>query len=106
MRHEYVGDVGDFGKYALLNALASKDMPLGVVWYLNTCIESNNDGSANRRAANRGAAPHKIFWNGDRRWGRGFEWNCGHHFCDIQGRPRRSTGVDGNAKPKAGWQRT
>jgi len=44
MRHEYVGDVGDFGKYALLNALAGADLSLGVVWYLNTCVESNNDG--------------------------------------------------------------
>jgi hypothetical protein len=44
MRHEYVGDVGDFGKYALLNALAGEDLQLGVVWYLNASTESNNDG--------------------------------------------------------------
>jgi hypothetical protein len=44
MRHEYVGDVGDFGKYALLTALAGEDLRLGVVWYLNVCAESNNDG--------------------------------------------------------------
>jgi hypothetical protein len=44
MRHEYVGDVGDFGKYALLTALC-KDLRLGVVWYLNDRAESNNDGS-------------------------------------------------------------
>ncbi len=45
MRHDYVGDVGDFGKYALLTALAGEDLRLGVVWYLNVCAESNNDGS-------------------------------------------------------------
>lgn len=45
MRHGYVGDVGDFGKYALLAALASNDLCLGIVWYLNICAESNNDGS-------------------------------------------------------------
>lgn len=44
MRHEYVGDVGDFGKYALWAALAANDLRLGVVWYLNICAESNNDG--------------------------------------------------------------
>ena len=44
MRHEYVGDIGDFGKYALLKALAGNDLTLGVVWYLNVAHESNNDG--------------------------------------------------------------
>jgi hypothetical protein len=44
MRHEYFGDVGDFGKYALLTALAREDLQLGVVWYLNGSTESNNDG--------------------------------------------------------------
>ena len=44
MRHEYVGDIGDFGKYALLKALAGNDLTLGVVWYLNVVNESNNDG--------------------------------------------------------------
>jgi hypothetical protein len=45
MRHEYVGDVGDFGKYSLLNTLAAEDLRLGIVWYLNVSPESNNDGS-------------------------------------------------------------
>lgn len=44
MKHEYVGDIGDFGKYALLKALAASDLVLGVAWYLNVAHESNNDG--------------------------------------------------------------
>lgn len=45
MQHRYVGDVGDFGKYALLNALASSGLRLGVIWYLNEFEESNSDGN-------------------------------------------------------------
>jgi hypothetical protein len=45
MRLEYICDVGDFGKYAFLTALAANDLSLGVVWYLNVCSESNNDSS-------------------------------------------------------------
>jgi hypothetical protein len=44
MQHRYVGDVGDFGKYALLNALASSGFRLGIIWYLNEYEESNSDG--------------------------------------------------------------
>ncbi len=44
MQNRYVGDVGDFGKYGLLKALARDDLRLGVVWYLNPDAESNNDG--------------------------------------------------------------
>ena len=44
MQHRYVGDVGDFGKYALLNALASSGLRLGIVWYLNEFEEGNSDG--------------------------------------------------------------
>ena len=41
MRDEYVGDIGDFGKYALLRALCGKpkspglNLNMGVVWYFN-----------------------------------------------------------------------
>jgi len=35
MRDSYVADVGDFGKYALLNALAGNDLRLGVFWCRN-----------------------------------------------------------------------
>jgi hypothetical protein len=44
MQDRYVGDVGDFGKYALLNALAGDTLPLGVVWCLNPSPERNHDG--------------------------------------------------------------
>jgi hypothetical protein len=35
MRDDFVGDIGDFGKYALLNALAGSDFTLLVNWYFN-----------------------------------------------------------------------
>jgi hypothetical protein len=46
MRHAYVGDVGDFGKYGLLRALHRHDPSkrLGIVWYLTAEYEPNNDG--------------------------------------------------------------
>lgn len=34
MKNQYFGDVGDFGKYGLLTALASNEIKLGVNWYL------------------------------------------------------------------------
>lgn len=46
MRHPYIGDVGDFGKYGLLRVLAGDGhgLRLGVVWYLTDSAEHNNDG--------------------------------------------------------------
>jgi len=45
MRHSYVGDAGDFGKYGLLRAFCERDHDqLGVVWYLTDSDEHNNDG--------------------------------------------------------------
>ena len=44
MQNRYVGDIGDFAKYSLLNALSGDDLRLGVVWYLNTEEEQNGDG--------------------------------------------------------------
>lgn len=44
MRDSYVADVGDFGKYALLNALAGDDLRLGVVWCRNTLEDASQDG--------------------------------------------------------------
>ncbi len=35
MRDDFVGDIGDFGKYALLTALAGSDFTLHVNWYFN-----------------------------------------------------------------------
>jgi len=45
MQDSLVGDVGDYGKYALLNALAGNDLKLGVNWYLNREITKVGDGS-------------------------------------------------------------
>jgi hypothetical protein len=44
MRDSYVADVGDFGKYALLKALAGSDLRLGVVWCRNTVQDASQDG--------------------------------------------------------------
>ncbi len=44
MQDKYVGDIGDFGKYALLKALAKDSLRLAVVWYLNAVPEANQDG--------------------------------------------------------------
>jgi len=46
MRHSYVADVGDFGKYGLIRALCAErpTCHLGVVWYLTEVIETRNDG--------------------------------------------------------------
>ncbi|MBI4164588.1 MAG: hypothetical protein HY508_02510 [Acidobacteria bacterium] len=44
MQDKYVGDIGDFGKYALLNFLAKRDVVLGVVWYLTSAECDSRDG--------------------------------------------------------------
>lgn len=47
MRHNFVNDIGDYAKYALLRALCASGQPtlrLGVIWYLTQHAESNNDG--------------------------------------------------------------
>jgi hypothetical protein len=47
VRHNFVNDIGDYAKYALLRAIcASSDIPmrLGVIWYLTDHAESNGDG--------------------------------------------------------------
>ena len=41
MKNQYVGDVGDYGKYGLLRFLADHGITIGVNWYL-----TENDGSA------------------------------------------------------------
>ena len=42
MQDKYVGDIGDFGKYSLLNAVSQGSL-LGVAWYKYP-DETNNDG--------------------------------------------------------------
>lgn len=48
MQDRYVGDIGDFGKYGLLQALTSQDqtppLRLGVVWYLYPDESMTSDG--------------------------------------------------------------
>jgi hypothetical protein len=44
MRDSYVADIGDFGKYALLNALAGNDLRLGVLWCCNSLADATQDG--------------------------------------------------------------
>ena len=49
MQNRYVGDLGDFGKYALLKTLAGPTatpdhLRLGVLWYLVPDETGNNDG--------------------------------------------------------------
>jgi hypothetical protein len=44
MQDRYAGDIGDFGKYALLKALVATDLRLGAVWYLNPDEEENRNG--------------------------------------------------------------
>ena len=43
MKNQYVGDVGDFGKYSLLRILAEEGIKIGVNWYL-TEDDGSNDG--------------------------------------------------------------
>jgi hypothetical protein len=47
VRHNFVNDIGDYAKYALLRALCGSDpklIRLGVIWYLTEHAESNGDG--------------------------------------------------------------
>lgn len=47
VRHNFVNDIGDYAKYALLRALCASGQPpirLGVIWYLTEHVERNNDG--------------------------------------------------------------
>ena len=44
MKNQYVGDIGDYGKYGLLRFLANKGKRIGVNWYL-TDDDHGNDGN-------------------------------------------------------------
>lgn len=43
MKNQYVGDIGDYGKYALLRAFVNAGVSVGVNWYL-TDNDGSNDG--------------------------------------------------------------
>lgn len=52
MQDKFVGDVGDFGKYGLLNYVYTQSQEnickekicIGINWYKNTKEKENNDG--------------------------------------------------------------
>lgn len=44
MQNRYAGDIGDFGKFLLLKLLKSKNIKLGINWYLVLKEEQNKDG--------------------------------------------------------------
>lgn len=43
MKNQYFGDIGDYGKYAMLRYLAKDGIKIGVNWYL-TEDDNSNDG--------------------------------------------------------------
>ena len=43
MKNQYLGDLGDYGKYGLLRYLANKNIRIGINWYL-TADDGSNDG--------------------------------------------------------------
>jgi hypothetical protein len=44
LQHKYVADIGDYGKYALLNSLCARELRCLVVWYLTEEDAKNADG--------------------------------------------------------------
>lgn len=47
MRDNYVNDIGDYAKYALMRSVAAscpEDASIGVIWYATNHIEANSDG--------------------------------------------------------------
>jgi len=43
MKNQYIGDIGDYGKYGLLRFLAQRGLRIGVNWYL-TENDDSSDG--------------------------------------------------------------
>ena len=43
MKNQYVGDVGDYGKYSMLRAFTDAGIKVGVNWYL-TSDDGTTDG--------------------------------------------------------------
>ena len=48
MKNQYLGDIGDYGKYGLLRFLAKKGVKIGVNWYLTKCDPTVNHGNDNK----------------------------------------------------------
>lgn len=43
MKNQYIGDIGDYGKYGLLRFLANRGIKIGINWYLREC-DGSSDG--------------------------------------------------------------
>ena len=43
MKNQYVGDIGDYGKYGLLRFLSNRGIKIGINWYL-TEDDKSSDG--------------------------------------------------------------
>ena len=56
MKNQYVGDVGDFGKYAMLRVFAEAGVRIGVNWYL-TENDGSNDGKYTKYLEDGGLRP-------------------------------------------------
>jgi hypothetical protein len=44
VQNPYAGDIGDYGKLAILRSLAKDDLILGVIWYLNLLCDGKGNG--------------------------------------------------------------
>jgi len=110
MQDKYVGDIGDFGKYSLLNAV-SQGRKLGVAWYKYP-DESNNDGKhidyLDQGEKWRKFDP-KVFDGLNRivRSGRSIAAVESSDFFKHHNFSSRELGFDGAAKPhqNAGWRK-
>ena len=60
MKNQYVGDIGDYGKYGLLRFLAKHDIKIGVNWYL-----TKNDDSSDGRFTNYLTKPEYRIYDSD-----------------------------------------
>ena len=64
MKNQYLGDIGDYGKYGLLRFLASKGIQIGVNWYL-TKNDNSNDGRGTQRSYIFAIHPERLqtYWD-------------------------------------------
>lgn len=42
MKNQYIGDIGDYGKYGMLRYLEKSGIKIGVNWYLTENDDSND----------------------------------------------------------------
>ena len=58
MKNQYVGDIGDYGKYGLLRFLATHGIKIGINWYL-----TDDDGSSDGRFTNYLKNPKERYYD-------------------------------------------